>query len=131
MQRQACANTGCCSAYRGACSIHPGDVLMKRIIQRHKSTPVAEMIAKKVRIYDNGGQTADRYTAVYMFEPERNGLFGARGMDANPYHPQGIGMCCTAVPGRHLGRRVGLSDMPEACQRLIRNDVQSFLQATA
>ena len=33
---------------------------------------------KNVRIYDNGGKTADRFTAVYMNQPEGRGLFGKK-----------------------------------------------------
>jgi hypothetical protein len=32
------------------------------------------------RFFDNGGVTCDRYTAVYLDEPEGNGLYNSRGM---------------------------------------------------
>jgi hypothetical protein len=78
---------------------------------------------KTVRIYDNGGRTFDRYTAVYMAEPEGRGLYGARGMSENPTHPQGFGQYCTAMPGRHLGRRIPFSALPEPCRELVRRDM--------
>lgn len=78
-----------------------------------------ERIKKELRIYDNGGKTVDRYTAVYMREPEHGGLFAALGMSADPFHPQGFGQHCTAKPGRHLGKRVSFDDLPAACQRFV------------
>lgn len=77
-----------------------------------------------IRCYDNGGKSADRYTVVYMDEPERTpNLYAARGMNAEPFHPQGIGMCCTAMPGRHLGRRIAFEELPADCQKLVRQDL--------
>ncbi len=76
-----------------------------------------------IRIYDNGGKTFDRYTVVYMDCPEGRGLYGARGMSAHPFHPQGFGMCCTAMPGRHLGRRIAFEQLPVDCQKLVQQDI--------
>lgn len=76
-----------------------------------------------VRIYDNGGKTADRYTAVYMDQPERQpNTFAAVGMSERPFHPQGFGQHCTAMPGRHLGRRVNRMDLPQDCRLLLKQD---------
>jgi len=78
---------------------------------------------KHVRLYDNGGTTVDRYTAVYMDEPEyKPGVYAARGMSARPFHPQGVGLYCTAMPGRHLGKRIRFDELPEDCQRLVLQD---------
>lgn len=82
------------------------------------------MRTKKVRIYDNGDRSIDRYTAVYMFDPQDNGLYGARGMSSRPTHPQGVGMYCTAAPGRHLGKRITLEDLPVECRNLIESDLK-------
>ena len=77
-----------------------------------------------VRLYDNGGKSFDRYTAVYMKEPERSpNTYNARGMSENPYHPQGFGQCCSAMPGRHLGKRITFDELPPDCQRLVRGDM--------
>lgn len=60
---------------------------------------------QKVRIYDNGGKTYDRFTVIYFDLPrERDGCYQARGMSENPYH--GFGLWCAAMPGRHLGQRI-------------------------
>jgi hypothetical protein len=76
-----------------------------------------------IRCYDNGGETIDRFTVVYLDEPEGPGLYGARGMNEWPFHPQGIGMYCTAAPGRHLGKRIAFERLPADCQRLVLQDL--------
>jgi hypothetical protein len=78
---------------------------------------------KTIRIYDNGGKTFDRYTAVYMGWPEGCGLYAARGMSEHPFHPQGFGQFCAAMPGRHLGKRIAFAELPTDCQRLIQSDL--------
>lgn len=81
------------------------------------------MNAPRIRCYDNGGKTADRYTVLYMDYPERNGCYDARGMNHEPFHPQGIGMSCSAAPGWHLGHRVYLKDLPPDCQKVVMQDL--------
>jgi hypothetical protein len=77
-----------------------------------------------VRIYDNGGITFDRYTAVYMDQPENGvGMLSARGMSERPNHPQGFGQMTSAMAGLHLGKRIKLTDLPEACQKLVLSDL--------
>ena len=78
---------------------------------------------KHVRIYDNGGRTFDRYTAVYMNEPEGRGLYGARGMSEYPFHPMGFGQYCATKPGRHLGKRIEFEALPSDCQRAVLQDL--------
>ena len=78
----------------------------------------------KIRCYDNGGRSADRYTVVYLDEPYgQPGLFHAVGMSDNPFHPQGVGMHCSAMPGRHLGKRISFDNLPLDCQRLVTQDL--------
>ena len=79
----------------------------------------------KVKIYDNGGRSFDRYTAVYVTEPkERDGSYPARGMSKNPFHPQGFGQSCSAKLGRHLGKLIKFDDLPEDCQKLVLQDCE-------
>lgn len=75
-----------------------------------------------MRIYDNGGKTLDRYTVLYMDDPQGDGSFGGRGMNSAPFH--GIGYYITGTPGRHLGKRIKLEDLPEDCQKLIKQDMK-------
>lgn len=79
---------------------------------------------KNVRIYDNGGKTLDRYTAVYMDQPEyRQGTYAARGMSTHPFSPQGFGCFTSAKPGRHLGKRIKFEELPKDCQKLVLQDL--------
>lgn len=73
-----------------------------------------------IELYDNGGATADRYTAVFLEQAERKpGHFMALSMDERPFHPQGIGQHTTAMSGPHLGKRIRLTDMPPDCRQLV------------
>lgn len=75
-----------------------------------------------LRCYDNGGKTADRYTIL----PPRwaskgwrwNEMWMGVGCNERPFHPQGIGGMVTAMAGRHLGKRVEFSSLP--------NDVRAY-----
>lgn len=79
---------------------------------------------KNVKIYDNGGKTYCRYTAVYLDQPENGaGLYGARGMSTHPFHPQGFGQFCSAMPGKHLGKRIKFEELPADCQKLVKQDL--------
>ena len=78
-----------------------------------------------IRVYDNGGKTCDRYTVVYMAEREHSAnTFSAVGMSETPFHPQGFGQHCTAMPGKHLGKRIMFSSLPDACQRLVNRNLE-------
>ena|ERR1035437_11140408 len=92
---------------------------------------------KILGIYDNGGKTFDRYTVVYSevvsttilprvigVRPYKKFIrYEARGMSANPFHPQGVGQMTTASRGKHLGKIIKFSDLPKDCQKLIRQDL--------
>jgi hypothetical protein len=89
-----------------------------KILERYKTV---------LRIYDNGGKTADRYTILpprwareYV---ERDGRFDCIAADANPFHPQGFGQHVSATPGAHLGKRIAWDALPVAVQRFAQ---QSF-----
>ena len=69
---------------------------------------------RKVKIYDNGGKTIDRYTLI---TPEGD-VFG---FNENPYHPQGFCQYAgdfgnTLSSYRHLGKPIKLEDLPEQAQ---------------
>lgn len=76
-----------------------------------------------LQVYDNGGKTFDRYTAVYMWQREGNGLYGCIGMSEDPFHPQGFGQHSSAAPGRHLGKRIAYGDLPVECRMAIDMDL--------
>lgn len=48
---------------------------------------------RKVRCYDNGGETFDQYTVVFTgnYRHQTGGQFWYLGMSQYPFHPQGFG----------------------------------------
>lgn len=76
-----------------------------------------------IRCYDNGGKTTDRYCVIYMDQPEGGKCFMSVCMNSEPFHPQGIGQHGAAMPGRHLGKRIKFEELPEDCQKLVRQDL--------
>ena len=79
---------------------------------------------KNVRCYDNGGETIDRYTAVYLDQPIHGKLsvFEARAMNESPFHPQGFGQMTSAMLGSHLGKKIAFKSLPPDCQKLVIRD---------
>lgn len=100
---------------------------------------------KCIRCYDNGGVDAkggsiDRYTVVFTgnYRKKTGGEFVYLGMNAAPFHPQGVGMHGSSQQqidvvngswggpaiGRscHLGKRIAFDDLPPDCQRLVMSD---------
>jgi len=80
-------------------------------------------------VYDNGGETYDRFTVYYGGRGtiRTEGRTGARlrlcvGMSAAPFHPQGFGQHGEGMPGRHNGRRIRFEDLPADCRRLVERD---------
>jgi len=65
-------------------------------------------------IYDNGGETLDRYTVVLNShdmnsDPQFN---DALGLSDNPTHPQGFSQFTSAMDGDHLGKRIRFDQLP-------------------
>lgn len=79
---------------------------------------------REIRLYDTGDNVYDRFTCVYMDEPEsRNDLFCSVGMSEHPFHPQGFGQHGSAAVGSHLGKRIRFTDLPTDCQKLVARDL--------
>ena len=79
----------------------------------------------EVAFFDNGGKTADRYTAVFMQEidPIREpNVYGARTMSDNANQPNGVCMWVEITIGDHLGEEITFSELPEVCQRIVLRD---------
>lgn len=79
-------------------------------------------------IYDNGGKTFDRFTVFYKgrgtLDHKTQGTFRfCVGMSENPFHPQGFGQHGSGMPGKHNGKRIKFEDLPEQCQRLVKQDL--------
>ena len=77
-------------------------------------------------VWDNGGETFDRYTVVYGGRGaiERNGRRMARCMSENPCHPQGFGQMDYGAPGPHLGKKIKLQNLPAECRELVLRDLK-------
>lgn len=77
-----------------------------------------------VRCYDNGGKTIDRFSCLFLNEPEyQPNTFACLAMNNSPFHPQGFGQHVSAMPGKHLGKRIDSKNLPADCQKLIRQDL--------
>lgn len=83
-------------------------------------------IDKRIKCYDNGGKTFDRYTVVFLECPETGGAYSALGMSYNPFHPQGFGQHCSAMLGRHLGKRILFENLPHDCKEVVKRDLREI-----
>lgn len=104
-------------------------------------------VPRWVRCYDNGGETADRYTVVFTGRAAGKAGWPYLAMSAAPFHPQGFGQhgdagvgacwpvdCNGKQDGRtfvwppalgrknHLGTRIRFQDLPEDCKRCVWSD---------
>jgi hypothetical protein len=76
----------------------------------------------RIRIYDNGGKTVDRYTFVFpsLDVPHNNDYYGS---SENPFHPQGFGQyagnypCSNNRNYRHLGKLIPPESLPEQARK--------------
>jgi hypothetical protein len=77
---------------------------------------------KNLLIYDNGGKSYDRMTVIFKDRPERQpGTFEAIGASETG---EGFYMHTTAVPGKHLGKRVKFADLSPELQNMLKNEIQ-------
>lgn len=88
---------------------------------------------KILAIYDNGGDTLDRYTVVYDNEwhiktgYEEDKLYECLSMSDNPTHPQGIGQHSSCQDGDHLGKKIKFEDLPLKCQEVVNRDLGKLI----
>ena len=76
----------------------------------------------QLRVYDNGGESCDRYTVLRLDWPETVGCVMAMGMSENPTHPwQGFSQHTSAMDGSHLGKRIAFRDLPTSCQEVAKH----------
>lgn len=78
---------------------------------------------KYVRIYDNGGATADRYTVVFT---KKSNPCEYIGMSSQPYHPtfgvftRGDSFFPIDRPkSSHLGKHISFAKLPLDCQEIV------------
>lgn len=103
---------------------------------------ITERYGTVLRCYDNGGRSGDRYTIIpprwaHGYRNSReNGwapgtddwrCFDGLASSSKPFDPQGIGMHVSKImPGKHLGKRVKWTDLPEDVQRFARDNFPEY-----
>jgi len=106
-------------------------------------------IPRWLRIYDNGGETFDRFTVCFTGKAgtirtphNRRASCQYRGMSTHPFDPQGFGQWgetwdrhCDVnkhgfapAMGRkcHLGKSIAFADLPEDCRKLVLSDYRDL-----
>jgi len=88
-------------------------------------------------IYDNGGDTFDRYTVFYKpTEPleDIRGEIGYRGMSEHPFSAQGFGIYDSMPAHQARAYRSSVyrhsckwTDLPEDVQKAVRNDCSGWI----
>lgn len=89
---------------------------------------------KKIRCYDNGGETVDRYTVVFTGAiPEKQpGWVFYLGMSEYPYHPQGVGISgehngpIDRPRYSHLGKKITFDDLSDGAKSLVLDRYKGF-----
>lgn len=115
-----------------AYKFNPKEVTIKDFDRYHAF--VIAGVPRYLRIYDNGGKSADRYTAVFA----KSGKGQYVGFNSTPFHPSfGIyqhGEYGQWVGGEfypdfvdrpsyaHLGKKIKFTDLNEDCQRAVLSD---------
>lgn len=87
---------------------------------------------KYIRCYDNGGETADRYTVVFTgkYTHKTGGEHWYLGMSGDPFHPLGIGSHGASRTQidyptyGHLGKKVKFETLPAKVKQCV---VQTYL----
>jgi hypothetical protein len=78
---------------------------------------IVERLDEMFVVYDNNGETADRYTAINKED------FSIWAFGSNPFHPQGIGQFAGELDSApenwedliHLGKIVNIETLNEDC----------------
>lgn len=82
-------------------------------------------IPKYVRCYDNGGETADRYTVVFTGNYAGREGCDNLGMSAFPFHPYGVcyydnhNQIIDKPTYSHLGKKIKFTDLSPDAQRCV------------
>lgn len=101
---------------------------------------------KKIRVYDNGGETADRFTVVFTGNynnigrkrgDARTNYHYAASMSANPFHPQGVYLIDSYTnvidyPSyKRLGKKIKFEDLPDNCKKVVIEDYTDIWNLSA
>jgi hypothetical protein len=89
-------------------------------------------VPKWIRVYDNGGKTADRYTVVFTGNYKGRDGCDYIGMSENPFHPQGFGQhgwsqdIIDYPSYKHLGKKIKFEYLPKDCQKVVIDDYKEI-----
>ena len=80
------------------------------------------------RIFDNGGQSIDRYTVAFRGYrvPGYGMVYPYLASSSHPFHPQGFGQHGESrefLTGKHLGKRVAFDTLPVDVQTFILDNI--------
>ena len=77
------------------------------------------------RIYDNGGETFDRYTIAFKGHRSFGGMeYPYLAASSDPFHGFGQhGWSSNYLDGKHLGKRVAFEDVPKPVRQFIRQEL--------
>ena len=90
-------------------------------------------VPRNIRVYDNDGETFDRYTVVYTGNFKgRDGQCYYVGMSEHPFHPQGFGLhgespyVIDYPTYSHLGKKITFQTLPKDCQKAVIEDYKEI-----
>ena len=107
--------TDCSQEFEGQVLI-TGSMSVKNL-RRYPSFFNADGSPKKIRCYDNGGETLDRYTVVFTgnYRKKASGQLLYLGMSEDPYHSFGQHVESSEQIDRpsysHLGKKIRFEDL--------------------
>lgn len=100
-----------------------------KTVQNRLQALLPDGIPRYVRIYDNGGKTADRYTVVFTgnYKKHRNytSTYLYLSSSEDPFHPQGVGQHGDSTrmidrpSSAHLGKRISFTQLTDKAQRFV------------
>ena len=79
------------------------------------------------RVYDNGGETLDRYTICLARRKTTRGgsVYPFLACNSEPFHGIGQhGESPNKIDGKHLGKRVEYATLPEEVKRFIKQNLE-------
>jgi len=83
----------------------------------------------RIRVYDNGGKTADRYTLA-MPSLDHKYMNEYHCFNESPFHPQGIGMYCGEYAYehsyKHLGKITPIESLPEQARKFVMERIKEY-----
>lgn len=72
-----------------------------------------------LKIYDNNGETFDRYTVVVNIKANEQ-MYECLGLSDNPESPQGFSQWSSCMIGNHLGKEICFDELPKHIQEHIK-----------